>query len=142
MPWSDSVICWPIMLHLRTVHEYREKLSEIWSGANVSNENWCSSLRNGATKQKPAGLKCWKTFRHGCAHISSQAPDCPSTVGLAATNDIGAEDQSATCSKVEIALAGGLGATKQKPAGFRYWKIFRHGSVRINYQEYRNGRFT
>jgi len=47
---------------LRTVHEYREKLSEIWSGANVSNERLVQQLKDWCTEAEASGIKVLEDF--------------------------------------------------------------------------------
>jgi stearoyl-CoA desaturase (delta-9 desaturase) len=47
---------------LRTVHEYREKLSEIWSGANVSNEKLLQQLRDWCAEAEASGIKVLEDF--------------------------------------------------------------------------------
>lgn len=47
---------------LRTVHEYREKLSEIWSGANVSNEKLLQQLKEWCSEAEASGIKVLEDF--------------------------------------------------------------------------------
>jgi len=47
---------------LRTVHEYREKLSEIWSGANVSNEKLLQQLKDWCNEAEASGIKVLEDF--------------------------------------------------------------------------------
>ncbi len=47
---------------LRTVHEYREKLSEIWNGANVSNERLVQQLREWCVEAEASGIKVLEDF--------------------------------------------------------------------------------
>jgi stearoyl-CoA desaturase (delta-9 desaturase) len=47
---------------LRTVHEYREKLSEIWTSANVSNEKLLDQLRAWIAEAEASGIKVLEDF--------------------------------------------------------------------------------
>lgn len=47
---------------LRTVHEYREKLSAIWSSANVSNERLLQQLRQWCREAEASGIKALEEF--------------------------------------------------------------------------------
>jgi stearoyl-CoA desaturase (delta-9 desaturase) len=47
---------------LRTVHEYREKLSEIWTSANVSNEKLLDQLREWIAEAEASGIKALEDF--------------------------------------------------------------------------------
>lgn len=47
---------------LRTVHEYREKLSAIWSGANVSNEKLLQQLVEWCHEAEASGIKVLEEF--------------------------------------------------------------------------------
>lgn len=47
---------------LRTVHEYREKLAAIWSGANVSNERLVQQLRDLCSEAESSGIKALEEF--------------------------------------------------------------------------------
>ncbi|MGI9204033.1 MAG: DesA/ISL3 alpha bundle tail domain-containing protein, partial [Woeseiaceae bacterium] len=47
---------------LRTVHEYREKLSDIWSGANVSNERLVQQLGEWCSEAEASGIKVLEDF--------------------------------------------------------------------------------
>lgn len=47
---------------LRTVHEFREKLSEIWSGANVSNEKLLQQLKAWCQEAEASGIKVLEDF--------------------------------------------------------------------------------
>ncbi len=47
---------------LKTVHEFRERLSEIWSGANVSNEKLLSQLREWCAQAEASGIKVLEDF--------------------------------------------------------------------------------
>jgi len=47
---------------LRTVHEYREKLSEIWTSANVSNEKLLDQLRQWCSEAEASGIKALEDF--------------------------------------------------------------------------------
>jgi stearoyl-CoA desaturase (delta-9 desaturase) len=47
---------------LRTVHEFREKLSEIWSGANVSNETLLQQLKDWCLEAEASGIKVLEDF--------------------------------------------------------------------------------
>ncbi len=47
---------------LRTVHEYREKLSEIWTSANISNEKLLDQLREWVSEAEQSGIKALEDF--------------------------------------------------------------------------------
>ncbi len=47
---------------LETVHEFREKLRELWSGANVSNEKLLTQLREWCTEAEASGIKVLEEF--------------------------------------------------------------------------------
>lgn len=47
---------------LRTVHDYREKLAAIWSGANVSNERLVQQLRDLCSEAESSGIKALEDF--------------------------------------------------------------------------------
>jgi stearoyl-CoA desaturase (delta-9 desaturase) len=47
---------------LKTVHEFREKLSEIWSGANVSNEKLLQQLRDWCHEAEASGIEVLEEF--------------------------------------------------------------------------------
>lgn len=47
---------------LRTVHEFREKLSEIWSGAHVSNERLLLQLKEWCAEAEASGIKVLEDF--------------------------------------------------------------------------------
>ncbi len=47
---------------LQTVHEFREKLSELWCGANVSNERLLTQLREWCTEAEASGIKVLEDF--------------------------------------------------------------------------------
>ena len=47
---------------LHTVHEYRERLSEIWSGANVSNEKLLQQLRDWCSAAEQSGIEALEEF--------------------------------------------------------------------------------
>ena len=47
---------------LKTVHEFREKLSEIWSGANVSNEKLLQQLRDWCREAEASGIEVLEEF--------------------------------------------------------------------------------
>jgi stearoyl-CoA desaturase (delta-9 desaturase) len=47
---------------LRTVHDYREKLSEIWTSANVSNEKLLDQLREWCHEAERSGIKALEDF--------------------------------------------------------------------------------
>jgi stearoyl-CoA desaturase (delta-9 desaturase) len=47
---------------LRTVHEFRESLSELWSGANVSNDNLVAQLREWCAAAEASGIKALEDF--------------------------------------------------------------------------------
>jgi stearoyl-CoA desaturase (delta-9 desaturase) len=47
---------------LETVHEFREKLRELWSGANVSNENLLAQLRKWCAEAEASGIEVLEEF--------------------------------------------------------------------------------
>ena len=47
---------------LETVHEFREKLSEIWCGANVSNERLLEQLREWCREAEASGIQVLQDF--------------------------------------------------------------------------------
>ena len=47
---------------LKTVHEFRERLSELWSGANVSNERLLESLKEWCAAAEASGIKVLEDF--------------------------------------------------------------------------------
>jgi len=47
---------------LRTVYEYREKLSQIWSGANISNEKLLQQLKDWCQGAEASGIKVLEDF--------------------------------------------------------------------------------
>ena len=47
---------------LHTVHEFRERLSELWSGAHVSNENLLAQLREWCAEAEASGIKVLEEF--------------------------------------------------------------------------------
>jgi stearoyl-CoA desaturase (delta-9 desaturase) len=47
---------------LQTVHEFREKLSELWSGANVSNERLLAQLKDWCAEAEASGIKVLEDF--------------------------------------------------------------------------------
>ncbi len=47
---------------LQTVHEFREKLSELWCGANVSNERLLAQLRQWCVEAEASGIKVLEDF--------------------------------------------------------------------------------
>lgn len=47
---------------LKTVYEFREKLSEIWSGANVSNEKLLQQLKDWCHEAEQSGIKSLEDF--------------------------------------------------------------------------------
>ena len=47
---------------LHTVHEFRERLSELWSGAHVSNEKLLAQLRQWCTEAEASGIKVLEEF--------------------------------------------------------------------------------
>jgi stearoyl-CoA desaturase (delta-9 desaturase) len=47
---------------LKTVYEFREKLSEIWSGANVSNEKLLQQLKDWCHEAEESGIKSLEDF--------------------------------------------------------------------------------
>ena len=47
---------------LHTVHEFREKLSELWGGANVSNERLLAQLKEWCVEAEASGIKVLEDF--------------------------------------------------------------------------------
>ena len=47
---------------LRTVHEFRETLSELWGGANVSNDRLVAQLREWCAEAETSGIKVLEDF--------------------------------------------------------------------------------
>lgn len=47
---------------LQTVHEFRERLSELWSGAHVSNEKLLAQLRQWCREAESSGIKVLEDF--------------------------------------------------------------------------------
>ena len=47
---------------LRTVHEFRERLTELWSGANVSNERLLAQLKDWCAEAEASGIKVLEDF--------------------------------------------------------------------------------
>jgi stearoyl-CoA desaturase (delta-9 desaturase) len=47
---------------LRTVHEFRERLSAIWAGANVSNERLIAQLKDWCAQAEASGIKSLEDF--------------------------------------------------------------------------------
>lgn len=47
---------------LHTVHEFREKLSELWCGANVSNEKLLAQLKQWCREAEESGIKALEDF--------------------------------------------------------------------------------
>ncbi|MDH4072392.1 MAG: transposase, partial [Gammaproteobacteria bacterium] len=47
---------------LQTVHEFRERLSQIWSGANVSNEKLLQQLRDWCQEAEESGIRALAEF--------------------------------------------------------------------------------
>lgn len=47
---------------LHTVHEFRERLSELWSGAQVSNEKLLAQLRQWCAEAEASGIKVLEEF--------------------------------------------------------------------------------
>jgi stearoyl-CoA desaturase (delta-9 desaturase) len=47
---------------LQTVHEFRDKLSELWCGANVSNERLLAQLREWCAEAEASGIKVLEDF--------------------------------------------------------------------------------
>lgn len=59
---------------LKTVYEFREKLSEIWSGANVSNEKLLQQLKDWCHEAEASGIKSLEDFaeRLRSYHLSTK----------------------------------------------------------------------
>ena len=47
---------------LQTVHEFREKLRTLWSGANVSNERLLQQLKDWCVEAEASGIKVLEDF--------------------------------------------------------------------------------
>lgn len=47
---------------LRTVHDFRERLSELWGGANVSNDQLINSLKQWCAEAEQSGIKALEDF--------------------------------------------------------------------------------
>ena len=47
---------------LQTVHEFRERLRRLWSGANVSNENLVQQLKDWCAEAEASGIKVLEDF--------------------------------------------------------------------------------
>jgi stearoyl-CoA desaturase (delta-9 desaturase) len=47
---------------LETVHEFRERLRELWSGANVSNERLLAQLREWCAEAEASGIQVLEEF--------------------------------------------------------------------------------
>lgn len=47
---------------LKTVHEFRERLRELWSGANVSNERLVAQLKQWCAEAEASGIKVLEDF--------------------------------------------------------------------------------
>lgn len=47
---------------LQTVHEFRERLRRLWSGANVSNENLLQQLKDWCAEAEASGIKVLEDF--------------------------------------------------------------------------------
>ena len=47
---------------LETVHEFRERLRELWSGANVSNEKLLAQLKEWCVEAEASGIKVLEEF--------------------------------------------------------------------------------
>lgn len=47
---------------LRTVHDFRERLARLWSGANMSNERLLQQLRDWCTEAEASGIKVLEDF--------------------------------------------------------------------------------
>lgn len=47
---------------LRTVHEFRERLTELWNGANVGNEKLLQQLREWCVEAEASGIKVLEEF--------------------------------------------------------------------------------
>lgn len=47
---------------LKTVHEFRERLQELWSGANVSNERLLAQLKEWCAEAEASGIKVLEDF--------------------------------------------------------------------------------
>ena len=50
---------------LKTVHEFRERLRELWSGANVSNERLLAQLKEWCAEAEASGIKVLEDFAAG-----------------------------------------------------------------------------
>ena len=47
---------------MRTVHEYRERLHKLWSGATVSNDRLLKQLRDWCTQAEATGIRALEEF--------------------------------------------------------------------------------
>ena len=47
---------------LRTVHEFRERLQQLWSGANASNERLLAQLKDWCAQAEASGVKVLQDF--------------------------------------------------------------------------------
>lgn len=47
---------------LKTVHDFRERLQELWSGANVSNERLLAQLKDWCSEAEASGIKVLEDF--------------------------------------------------------------------------------
>jgi len=47
---------------LETVHEFRERLRELWSGANVSNDRLLAQLRQWCREAEASGIQVLEDF--------------------------------------------------------------------------------
>jgi len=47
---------------LETVHDFREKLRDLWSGANVSNEKLLTQLKDWCAEAEESGIKVLQEF--------------------------------------------------------------------------------
>lgn len=47
---------------LKTVHDFRERLSELWSGANISNDQLLESLKQWCIEAEESGIKALEEF--------------------------------------------------------------------------------
>jgi stearoyl-CoA desaturase (delta-9 desaturase) len=58
---------------LKTVHEFRERLSVLWSGANMSNEKLLQHLRDWIAQAEASGIKVLQDFAASLRGYALQA---------------------------------------------------------------------
>ena len=55
---------------LCTVHEFRERLRELWSGANVSNERLLAQLKEWCSEAEASGIKVLQDYARALRHYT------------------------------------------------------------------------